>query len=482
MASTVRQSVEREIKLEATNGFVLPDLPGAPLAAVVLVSTYYDTADLRLARAGLTLRRRVEKDAARWQLKLPHGEDRLELEYPAPSEVPPYELTRLVVAHTRGLALVPVATLRTRRAGTRVRGIEGDVADVVVDDVDVIIDGTVVKSFAEVEVELIDDAPHALEQMKRVLLRAGATEGDTRPKLLQALDVQPEQGPAPPDRDDATSAHVRARISTLRDALIAHDPGTRLGTDPEELHQMRVAVRRLRALLRTTATVQRGDWADPLAGELRWLGGLLGPLRDADVLLERFDGRAAALSPGLQEPFRAALRPIENARDAARATLGTELESRRYLLLLDRLDQAAADAELDDHGETLGQLARGEFRRLRKRMRRLDAESSDDELHAARIHGKRARYAVELAAPTMSRDATEFVRCAKRLQDVLGEHQDACIAEVELFRLAAAARSTDAAFAAGVVVERERASRQSARAQILAAWRALRGAAKELWH
>ena len=274
---------------------------------------------------------------------------------------------------------------------------------------------------------------------------------------------------------------MRANIALRRDALVAHDPGTRLGTDPEELHQMRVAVRRLRALLRATRLVQLGDWAAPLASDLRWLGGVLGPVRDTDVLLERFRTRARQLSPGLREPFTAALLPIVHARDSSRVSLCDALLSTRYLLLLDRLDQAAERGLLDDEGPTLDQLARKEFIRLSKRVRKLCHEPTNDELHALRIACKRARYGVELAAPSTPRDAEKFIRSAKRLQDVLGEHHDACIAETELYRLAAAVRSTDAAFAAGIVVELERASQRDAYQQLSETWRGLKHAAKGLW-
>ena len=121
---------------------------------------------------------------------------------------------------------------------------------------------------------------------------------------------------------------------------------------------MRVAVRRLRALLRATKPIQAGSWSAPLADDLGWLAGALGPVRDADVLLERFRARGAALSPGLQEPFARALRPIEQGRENDRADLSRALDSTRYLLLLDRLEQAAIGALCDDDSPTLDQLAR----------------------------------------------------------------------------------------------------------------------------
>lgn len=481
MTNEMRHTLEREIKLEAGNGFRLPELPGRPLDLAVLVSTYYDTSDFRLAAGGITLRRRQQSSGPVWQLKLPHGETRTELEWDAPGVEPPAEISRLLVAQTRGARLLPATTLRTERSGVRVRGIGGDVADVVVDDVSIVDGESVTGRFREVEVELLDDTPGVLEQMRGVLLAAGAHEGETRPKLFQALDLRPPSAGRPPRRQAPTSAHVRAQIGSQLAALVAHDPGTRLGADPEELHQMRVAVRRLRALLRGTRTLHLGEWAPPLVEDLRWIGRALGPVRDADVLLERFEGRAAALSPGLQDPFLRALRPIVEIRATARVEMLRALDSERYLQLLARLDHAAASAAVDDAGPTLETLAGREFRRLSKRIRGLDPEPPDDELHAVRIVGKRARYAAEFAGPTMRRSVRKYVRRAKRLQDVLGEHQDCCIAESELFRIAAAARDTDAAFAAGIVLERERASRERARAEFPAAWRALRHAGKDLW-
>lgn len=481
MAQDMRQSLERELKLVAHNGFTLPELPGSRLEPEILVSIYFDTSDFRLASAGITLRRRLQKRGPAWQLKLPTGDARAEFELDATGEAPPQDFVHLVYAYTRGAELHEAATLRTDRSGVRVRGIEGVLADVVVDNVDVIPHDRVASSFTEIEVELIGDDVAALEQIRRVLLDAGARDGDPRPKLLQALDIQPTGALTRPQRSAATSAHVRAHFAEQRRALLIHDPGTRLGTNPEELHQMRVAVRRLRALMRATRPILTGMWVKPLSDDLRWLGRALGPVRDADVLLERFLLRADALSPGLQDPFTRALAPIEAARVSARNELARALEAPRYLELLDELDRAAVCARVDDSGPTLAELARKEFKRLKKRVRSLPENPSDDKLHEVRILGKRARYAAEFAAPTMGRDAAAFVRRAKRLQDVLGEHQDSCIAEVQLWQLAAAVHETDAAFAAGVVVERERADRRLARDRFPKAWRSLRSAGHELW-
>src|SRR4051794_1257734 len=99
----MRSTVEREVKLRAGPEFEGIPFVGRDLAEEVLMSTYYDTDDLRLADGRITLRRRTAdaRDPA-WQLKLPGDGDRLELEWPAATEAVPGEIRELVMAHTRG--------------------------------------------------------------------------------------------------------------------------------------------------------------------------------------------------------------------------------------------------------------------------------------------------------------------------------------------------------------------------------------------
>src|SRR5438105_11199741 len=116
----MRATIERELKLEADAGFVLPQRGGEPLATRVFTSTYHDTADGSLARAGITLRRRLENGVSLWQLKLPAADDRLELELHGGPVGPPEEMRRLLAAHLRNGPLTKVAQLRTRRSGVLV--------------------------------------------------------------------------------------------------------------------------------------------------------------------------------------------------------------------------------------------------------------------------------------------------------------------------------------------------------------------------
>jgi hypothetical protein len=136
----MKATVERELKLGAGPRFRLPALPGEPLAPRTLTNIYLDTPDHRLAVAGVTLRRRVEGRKSLWQLKLPRGNARLELELPAhangtgrrrsregrtQANAPPARMVDLVAVWARGAPLVPVATLRSRRRGVKVRDARG---------------------------------------------------------------------------------------------------------------------------------------------------------------------------------------------------------------------------------------------------------------------------------------------------------------------------------------------------------------------
>src|SRR4029453_8331701 len=107
-----------------------------------------------------------------------------------------------------------------------------------------------------------------------------------------------------------------ARGEQVRRPLL-HDPGVRLGSDPEELHQMRVATRRLRAFLRAGRDLLDRSWSEPLRDELGWLGRALGPPRDLDVLIERLADDAEAVGDEAGA-VRGLLAELEGERGSAR--------------------------------------------------------------------------------------------------------------------------------------------------------------------
>jgi CHAD domain-containing protein len=245
---------------------------------------------------------------------------------------------------------------------------------------------------------------------------------------------------------------------------------------------MRVATRRFRAFLRAARPLLEREWADSLRAELGWLGGALGPVRDIDVLGEYLREDEEGLDPRTRRAARRLFAELDRERDEARSSMLEALESPRYFTLLDRLEEAAQAPRLaEGEGLSLGSLARAEFRKLRKAVDSLDRDPSDDALHAIRIRGKRARYAAELAAPTLGKRGAAFIERAKVLQDVLGAHQDSVFAEERIRALLDRAGGKATAFAAGQLTERERTRRLEARAAFPKAWTRLEKAGRALW-
>src|SRR6186997_2580502 len=276
------------------------------------------------------------------------------------------------------------------------------------------------------------------------------------PAFLRGSSVEQVQPGAEPDTIEPTDAieRLRAMLERQYAQILLHDPGVRLDLDPEDVHRLRVAVRRARAVLRAARPILDAEWSEPLRDELKWLGGSLGRRRDADVLL----GHLRQEIDGLEQPERAAAESLVERlaaeRDAAQAVALDALRSDRYCRLLDALESAARGPRVQRGEVSLRKLARREFERLQKVADKLGPRSSDDELHRARIACKRSRYAAELAEAEVGKPARRFVERAKALQDVLGTHQDAIVAEAHLRGLLPEAPTPGAAFAAGRLVER----------------------------
>jgi CHAD domain-containing protein len=470
----VKATVERERKLTAAPGFQLPHLHGEPLPVRDLSSTYHDARDLRLAAAGITLRHRRERGQGAWQLKLPHGDDRLELEFEGAARTVPAQVTRLLAAHLRGARTAAVARLRTHRAGVLVRNGDRPLAEVTVDAVAVYEGRRVARRFEEIEVELVGGDTSDLQAIVRTLRRAGAAAADQRPKLFQALDLELPTPPRPPARGAPAGEHVAAALRAQYEAIVRHHPGTRLGTDPEELHQMRVATRRMRAILRAARPLLDPEWVASLRAELGWLGGALGPVRDLDVLVEHLRADAHLLGAADERAFLVLVAAVESEREADREHMLAALDEPRFVALVNRLEAETAAPPLLPGGPSLRTLAAKEFRRLREAMRALGDEPPDAALHAARIRVKRARYSAELAERSVGKGATAVIRDCKTLQDVLGDHQDAHVAEERIRALLTPRTKPAQAIAAGRVIQRQHERRRAARAEYPAAWRALK--------
>jgi CHAD domain-containing protein/adenylate cyclase class IV len=451
----VHTFVERELKLESPADFVLPPLDGEPLEGRLFTSIYYDTPSLSLARAGITLRRRVENGLSSWQLKLPREDGRAEISAPGGPAGPPAEMRALLLAHLRHGELEEVATLRTRRTGVRVGSSERPVADITLDSVDILEGHKSLGAFVELEIELVEGNATDLEELGRTLRKAGAKRSDGRAKVMRVLeiaDLKPVGSGAPPQEQ------VRRLLADQLRELERHDPGVRLRDDIEDLHQFRVATRRTRAIIRATRPLL-GETLTPLGDELKWLAGVLGPARDLDVLLERLRAGAGALGVDAAGA-ETIIAMLEDEREQLHDAVLDALADERYLRLLDLF--AASVASFPDLAAPSGlrPLASAELRKLVKAGRKLGDDPADDELHALRIRAKRARYAAELAAIGHgSKALSRYLDALKTLQDVVGEHQDAVVAEAKLRSLA----RPKTAVAAGRLIERESERRRDRR-------------------
>ncbi|HEU5243418.1 MAG TPA: CYTH and CHAD domain-containing protein [Gaiellaceae bacterium] len=459
----MRATSEHERKLDAPTGFRLPPLGGRPLARRIFTSVYYDVPGASLAIAGITLRRRTEQGRGVWQLKLPAEDSRLEIEAEGGPERPPEQLLALLQAHLRHGPLERIAELRTDRRGELVAR-NGTTAEVTVDEVAVLDASRVSETFVEVEVELRTGNPAQLDAIADEVASAGAEPGSGLPKVFRALGR--ENGNAPSAR--TPFAELRSRLRDQLREIERNDPGTRLGRDPESLHDMRVAVRRLRAMLRAGKELVAADTSE-LDGRLKELGGVLGEVRDLDVLLARLEDEAGELGGDDARHARSLFAALRTERSCARARLLGALRSDEYLALLDDTARMIDDLRPSASGASLDALADKAFAKARKAVHRLPEEPSDEQLHAVRKKGKRARYAAELAG------RKKFVRRAKALQDVLGEHQDGAVAAARLRRLAVEA-SPEQALAVGRLVEREEERRTRARRAWPRAWQKLRKA------
>lgn len=463
----MRRTIERELKLAPGDGFQLAAF-GRELPARTFVSAYHDTHDLRLARVRVTLRHRTEDGAGVWQLKIPYGAARIELEEPGPPAHPPAVLLGLLPAFLRDRELVRVARMRTRR-----RRVRADGAEIVEDSVAVLDGQHITARFRELEIELADGDETDLENLQAALRHAGAERTEFKPKLYRVLGLaypwtRVELGP-----DSRPLDSLRVALREQHERLLAHDPGTRLGWDPEDLHQMRVGTRRARAFLRTARPILDSEWAAELRDELGWLGSALGPARDLDVLLEHVRADVSALHDG--QAAQSLVTALEREHGVARKAAVEALSDERYFALLDRLEDVRPVAA--GHVTTsLADLWWDEFRRTRRRFGKLGPSSHDGELHASRIQLKRARYAAELAEPELGEPGERFVTAAKRLQDVLGEHQDACVAEERIRVWAEAEPSAEPS--ARELVARERKRRRKARREWPDAWAKLERRAK----
>jgi CHAD domain-containing protein len=415
-----------------------------------MTAVYHDTEDLALFRWGITLRRREGGADEGWHIKFPvDGADassRDELQLPltagAIGEVPA-AYCNLVAALVRGHSLAPVVTLRTERHPYHLLDAQGRlVAELVDDTVSILDGGRVASSFREIEVEECDIEVRAADDLLDAVVAVLVAEGATPGSSSKAAGALGPRASAPPDipepewpRPGGVSGDaVRALLATHTRRLLLQDVRFRRDL-PDSVHQMRVAIRRLRSGLKVFRDLVDEEWASGLRAELGWAASQLGLSRDTEVLTERLRRHVDQLEPTDAVRAWEAMEPwLAQRADQARLVALESLSTERYGVMLQSLMTASVSPVLTEQADlpcstTMPPLVNSAFRRLRSAIAELTDESPSTDWHEARIDAKRARYAIEAIVPIFGDKARPIVARFAEVTDVLGEHQDAYVAQ-----------------------------------------------------
>ena len=463
--------LERESKWDVDEHFAVPRLDdivaGSDVerSTVSLNSAYYDTADGDLQTHGVLLRRRDGDDDTGWQLKVPDAEGRVEIRTGL-SDTPPSELTDALTGMRLGKPLVNVATIRTTRDRYRITDprrhrLCAEVAD---DHVLASIDDRLL-AWREIEVELGPAARSVPRRLTKRLIEAGAKPGRYPSKLARVSPTTRPEALGGTAAGRAMASYLTEQIDNIFDG----DLGLRRGSDP--VHDTRVAIRRLRSTVRVFGKLMDRSAIGHVDDDLKWYAGLLGEVRDCQVQRRRFQEALDQLPPALVlGPVAGRINTdLQSVQLRARKVVGETMDSQRYLGLLATLQRWRTEPPLIEP-PTLKAANKGARRAARKADRRLTEaiEAGDGALlHRARKAAKRARYAAELRMPVDKR-AKKTVKHYKRIQTVLGDHQDCVVACDVLRRLAITAGTTpgENGFAYGLLYAREQQAADAARTAV----------------
>jgi CHAD domain-containing protein len=472
------QTIEVERKFDVGADFVLPDLAGLDGVASLgvpderlLDAVYYDTPDLRLSRASVTLRRRTGGHDAGWHVKLPVGDDaRRELRHPLgrAAKTPPRAVVAPVAGLVRRAPMGPIAELRTRRTAIPLLDTQGRVLAEIADDhvtatayAPHACGPAAVTAWRELEVELVDGEPALLELVAAALLAGGARHAAADSKLKRALadrlgdadgaadprcgsdrgaaahdrtkrkDGTPRAKRVPPDVGEVLVAALRAQVAALQraDVMVRTEAA-------DGVHQLRVASRRLRSILAAYRPLLERDRVEPVRDELRWLGAELSAARDAEVSLAHLRALVAAQPPELVlGPVAARLQQADlSATSAGRKKALRALGDARYFALVDTLVDLVADPPLTGKaGKAAAAVTARAIARAAERLRRhvrtaaatADPQAHEQAMHDVRKAAKRLRYTAEVPRAILGdKRSARVIRAGKDLQKVLGERQD----------------------------------------------------------
>ncbi|NME78879.1 CYTH and CHAD domain-containing protein [Rhodococcus sp. 105337] len=507
---TVSSATETERKYTAGGSASLPDLTGLPRVSVVEVDTvelsaqYYDTADLRLLQSAITLRRREGGDDAGWHVKLPNGADtRTELHFPLAdadgksADEPPAELMNLLVGVRRGLPVSLAALLTTTRHRHRIRGKDETLlAEVVEDDVVAVRGGDDEEMhWQEIEVEAGSslgrgDRSTLLDAIEERLTAAGIVRSPSPSKVHRVLG---DLLPAAPELGEA-ARFLRDYLARELHALELSDIAVRRD-EPDAIHSMRKASRRIRSALHTYAD----DFAlgDALVDELRWFGRRLSPSRDLEVQWKRLAGQVDEI-PGdrHREATKSRIDEYFSAKTgAARTAALATLDSERYLVMLRSLDDLVGGlgstpparsrkSALDPEKLTrsVATVAKKVDKRVARVRKAHDPHERDELMHRARKGAKRMRYAIEVIAPLHPKRTARILDRFDEFQDMLGEFQDSVVSREHLLDIVSdQGHTAESSFGLGILYRLETEVGRRQAAQLEPAWKSALGSAGKLW-
>ena len=465
--------MEIEIKFEAAEAGLPAAVPQAlvSLGAEVssperqaIVDRYLDTDDWWFYRAGAALRVRVQNGQPILTLKTltPPKEgvaSRMELEEcgssPPPDstvELPDGPLAEWMNEQCGQRPFRLLFQLRNDRTEYDVTLTDGGRVKVCVDKGNLHAGGRALR-FREIELELRDAALPDVKSFASRLAPVLDLQPSDKSKFSRGLVLADlswpkrpkgrEYKPQPSDRVVDSAYRILRHNFRL---MLWNEPGTRLGLDPEFVHDMRVSIRRLRAAFGIFSKALPKKKIRKFEKEVKWIADKLGRVRDLDVHLERLDVDRAHNNGNGDDTFREVFREwLWDRRNRARTAALRMLDSRRYAKFIDRFGQFLSDAPPQVPSEKLAERPITDTAlhwvesRLGKVMlqgKALSVDSGDEDYHRLRIQCKKLRYVSEFFRPLYGSPLKKFVKHLAKLQDVLGTHQDASTTTdtLDLFR------------------------------------------------
>ena len=419
-----------------------------------LYSVYYDTPDLDLWRAGVTLR--LRRTSGRWVQTVKGGgmvaaglHQRHEFETGITAPVPDFsaigggELAAHLTSPQLRARLKPMIVTEFTRSSAMLAPANGVAIEASIDH-GIIRSGAATEPICELELEVKMGPAGRAYQVGMQLLEAAPLLVEDRSKVERGVALHlgkrcnPLKAPPSPVAAVMTSnSAFKALVLTCLAHYAANQRGMLDGADPEYLHQMRVALRRLRSVFSTFAPLFPAAVLKPPVAETRWLARILGAARDWDVFvaetLAPVSARyaqhpgMAALTHSTAILRKAATRTARRAVVSARGqglllALGAWINAETWLEAFDQTQRAEMQRPVSGFAQTVLDAA---LKRVRKRGRHF-ASLAPPELHRLRIAAKKLRYATEFFAPLHDgKHARDYQQALARLQDALGSYNDA---------------------------------------------------------